>query len=69
MSDYRVELDTYNGPLDLLLFLVRRDEVDVHDIPIARILDQYLTEVFALLLHRGRNGTPGSRGGHGASRD
>jgi segregation and condensation protein A len=41
MSEYRVELDAYNGPLDLLLFLIRRDEVDVYDIPIADITTQY----------------------------
>ena len=40
--DYRVELDTYSGPLDLLLFLVRRHEIDLHDIPIAELTDQYL---------------------------
>ena len=28
MSDYRVDVDTYNGPLDLLLYLIRRDEID-----------------------------------------
>lgn len=42
IEDYRVELDAYNGPLDLLLFLVRRNEIDLHDIPIARLTDQYL---------------------------
>lgn len=42
MSEYRVDLDAYNGPLDLLLFLVRREEVDIQDIPIADILKQYL---------------------------
>ena len=42
MSEYTVALDVYNGPLDLLLFLIRRDEVDVHDIPIARVTEQYL---------------------------
>ena len=40
--DYRVELDTYSGPLDLLLLLVRRHEIDLHDIPIAQLTDQYL---------------------------
>lgn len=44
-SDYRVELDIYNGPLDLLLYLIKRDELDVYDIPIARITDSYLTYV------------------------
>ncbi len=42
MSEYKVELDVYNGPLDLLLFLIKREEVDIYDIPIARITEQYL---------------------------
>ena len=37
MGEYRVNLDIYNGPLDLLLYLIRRDEVDIYDIPIAGI--------------------------------
>lgn len=45
MSDYRVQLDVFTGPLDLLLFLIRRDEVDILDIPIARITEQYLEHV------------------------
>jgi segregation and condensation protein A len=40
-ADYQVVLETFRGPLDLLLFLVKRDEVDVRDIPIARIADQF----------------------------
>lgn len=40
-TEYRVSLDAFEGPLDLLLFLIRRAEVDVTDIPIARIADQY----------------------------
>ncbi len=42
MSDYRVNLDTFAGPLDLLLYLVRKEEVDIYDIPIAKVTDQYL---------------------------
>ena len=42
MSDYRVNLDIFAGPLDLLLYLVRKDEVDIYDIPIAQITDQYI---------------------------
>ena len=41
-KDHRVELEKYSGPLDLLLYLIREEEVDVHDIPIARILERYL---------------------------
>lgn len=44
-SDYRVELDAYSGPLDLLLFLVKRHEIDLHDVPIAQLTDQYLHHV------------------------
>src|SRR5581483_2717200 len=38
---YTVALDAYHGPLDLLLYLVRRSEVDVLDIPIAAIAEQF----------------------------
>lgn len=41
-SDYRVELEAYSGPLDLLLYLVKRHEIDLHDIPIAQLTEQYL---------------------------
>jgi len=40
--DYLVELETFHGPLDLLLFLVKRNEVDIRDIPIARIAEQFI---------------------------
>jgi segregation and condensation protein A len=40
--DYRVELDVFNGPLDLLLYLIKRDELDILDIPIARITQSYV---------------------------
>ena len=42
MADYRVDLEIFAGPLDLLLYLVRKDEVDIYDIPISRITDQYI---------------------------
>ncbi|MFG0285739.1 MAG: segregation and condensation protein A [Phycisphaerales bacterium JB039] len=41
-SDYTVALETFEGPLDLLLHLIRRAEVDICDIPIATIADQYV---------------------------
>ena len=44
-EQYRVQLDIYNGPLDLLLYLIQREEVDIHDIPIARIAKQYIDYV------------------------
>lgn len=39
---YKVKLDIFEGPLDLLLYLIRKNEVDIYDIPIAIITDQYL---------------------------
>ena len=42
MAAYRVNLDIFAGPLDLLLYLVRKEEVDIYDIPIAKITDQYI---------------------------
>ncbi len=43
--EYRVQLDVFSGPLDLLLYLIRRDELDVQDIPVARVAEQYLSYV------------------------
>ncbi len=39
---YRVKLDIFEGPLDLLLHLVKKNEVEVSDIPVATVTDQYL---------------------------
>ncbi len=39
---YKVDLDIYNGPMDLLLYLIKREEVEIRDLPIARIADQYV---------------------------
>src|SRR5215813_14432593 len=41
-DSYRVKLEIFEGPLDLLLYLIRKDEIDIYDIPIARITEQYL---------------------------
>src|SRR6187399_2647435 len=46
--EYRVELEVYNGPLDLLLYLIKKDELDIYDIPIARITDTYMQYVSML---------------------
>jgi len=39
---YRVKLDSFEGPLDLLLHLIRKNEVNIYDIPISLITEQYL---------------------------
>lgn len=41
-SEYKVKLEVFEGPLDLLLYLIRKDEVDIYDIPIESITSQYL---------------------------
>jgi len=40
-DDYEVRLDAFQGPMDLLLYLIRRAEVDINDIPVAQIANQY----------------------------
>lgn len=42
MGLYKIKLDIFEGPLDLLLYLIKKNEVNIYDIPISRILDQYL---------------------------
>ena len=42
---YNVRLETYEGPLDLLLDLIRKHEINIYDIPIAQISGQYLDYV------------------------
>jgi segregation and condensation protein A len=44
-ADYRVDLSIYNGPLDLLLYLIKEREMDIHDIPIAEITEQFLSHL------------------------
>src|SRR5436309_15902774 len=40
--EYQVNLESFRGPLDLLLYLVKHDEIDIRDIPIARVAAQFL---------------------------
>ena len=41
-EQFRITIDSFDGPLDLLLYLVKRAEVDIYEIPIAQIADDYL---------------------------
>ncbi len=41
-TEYKVKLEVFEGPLDLLLYLIKKDEVDIYDISIERITQQYL---------------------------
>lgn len=41
-AEYRIKLPVFEGPLDLLLFLIRKDELDIYDIPISSVTKQYI---------------------------
>ena len=41
-EEYKVELEVFEGPLDLLLYLIKKEELDIYDIPIERITTQYM---------------------------
>lgn len=45
MEEYQVRLDIFEGPMDLLVYLIRKNEIDIYDIPIAILADQYLEYV------------------------
>ena len=45
MPELKVATNIYTGPLDLLLYLVRRSEVDIHNLPVGEIADQYIAEL------------------------
>jgi segregation and condensation protein A len=45
MTEVRVQTQVYTGPLDLLLYLCRRAEVDIYDLPVAEIAEQYVGEL------------------------
>ena len=45
---YQIELENFAGPLDLLLFFIKRDEIDIMDIPIAHITKEYFDYIEAL---------------------
>lgn len=44
-DDYRISLPQFEGPFDLLLFFIQRDELDIHDIPISKITDDFLAYI------------------------
>lgn len=46
--EYKVRLEQFEGPLDLLLFLIKKDEIDIYHIPIAVITEQYLAYIGVL---------------------
>jgi len=47
-DDYRIKLPVFEGPLDLLLFLIRKNELDIYDIPIESVTHQYVAALHAM---------------------
>ena len=47
-SDYRIKLQVFEGPLDLLLFLIRKNEIDIYDIPIESVTRQYIDAIHTM---------------------
>ena len=47
-SDYRIKLQVFEGPLDLLLFLIRKNELDIYHIPIESVTKQYIDALHAM---------------------
>jgi len=47
-TDYRIKLQVFEGPLDLLLFLIRKNEIDIYDIPIESVTRQYIEVLHAM---------------------
>ena len=45
---YQVELDAFEGPLDLLLHLINQQEIDIYDIPMAEITKQYMDYIHTM---------------------
>ena len=58
-SDYKVRLEIFEGPLDLLLYLIKKDEIDIYDVSLERITGQYLAylETFQMLNLEDRKST------------
>jgi segregation and condensation protein A len=48
MMQYNVKIEAFEGPLDLLLHLINRLEIDIYDIPVAKITEQYLMYIHAM---------------------
>jgi segregation and condensation protein A len=48
MSEYKIKLETFEGPLALLMHLIEKNQIDIYDIPIAEVTEQYLAYLRAL---------------------
>lgn len=48
MSDYKIKLEIFEGPMDLLMHLIEKNQIDIYDIPIATVTEQYIAYIKAL---------------------
>jgi segregation and condensation protein A len=48
MQEIKIKLDVFEGPLDLLLHLIKSLELDIYDIPIANVTEQYMNYIHAM---------------------
>lgn len=48
MSDYKIKLEIFEGPMDLLMHLIEKNQIDIYDIPIAIVTEQYMEYLKAL---------------------
>lgn len=48
MDEYKIKLEVFEGPMALLMHLIEKNEIDIHDIPIAKVTEQYLAYLKAL---------------------
>ena len=44
-QDHLITLNSFEGPLDLLLYLIKKDEIDIYDIPIVSVTNQYIESI------------------------
>ena len=58
MAEYKVKFEVFEGPLDLLLYLIKKEEVDIYDIPIERITNQYMEYLSLMQLRAARARSP-----------
>ena len=47
-QDHLITLSSFEGPLDLLLYLIKKDEIDIYDIPIVSVTNQYIESIYQM---------------------
>ena len=50
MSEYKVQFEVFEGPLDLLLYLIKREEVDIYEVNLTKLATQFITHIDTMRL-------------------